>query len=158
MDDERKLVSLEVAVSMLCIKPGNKVHTIRQARHILIGADWGRDNIIEAMRAAPTIDITGEAAQSIGHGLCIHDEHGPLFIETQAAHSSLSVWTLYDSPADAPGRYVLRRFETGPEPRPTADAWVSEDIEELRDIVRRMGLYCLPRQRADEPQIVECWL
>lgn len=157
--DERETVSLEVAVGMLCVKPGSVVHTFRQAGPYLIGADWDRDALIEAMRSAPAIDITGPAAQSLQHGLCIDHQGGPLFIETQAAHGPLSVWTIYQNPADAPGKFVLRRFEAGAlEPRPTPEAWESEDIEELRAIVRRMGLYCLGRKPADEPQIVESWI
>ena len=159
MSDERETVSLEVAVGMLRLLPGNRVHTFRQAGPYLIGADWERDVLIEAMRAASAIDITGPSAQSLGHGLCIEHGGGPLFIETQEDHAPLSVWTLFNSPADAPGKFVLRRFESGPvEPRATADAWVSENIEELRDIVRRQGLYCLGRKDADEPHIVESWI
>jgi hypothetical protein len=160
MGDQREFVSLEVAAGMLCLQPGGKVHTFRQAGPFLLGASWERDQIIAAMRRAPAIEVTGEAAQALGHGLCIHDANGALFIETQAQHApALSVWTLFDSPADAPGRYVLRRFEAGPgEPRATAEAWTSENIEALRAIVRGMGLYCLGREEADEPHIVESWI
>jgi hypothetical protein len=71
----------------------------------------------------------------------------------------MNVYSLYDSPSDAPGMFVLRRFEIGPAGmHATSDAWTSRHIEELRAIMRDMGLYCIPRHVSDEPQIVESWL
>jgi hypothetical protein len=71
----------------------------------------------------------------------------------------LNVYTLYDSPRDLPGMFVLRRFEIGPAGmHATTDTWASPDIEQLRAIMHGMGLYCLPRHMNDEPQIVESWI
>jgi len=82
--DERECVTLEDAIGMLREQkniPGY-VHTFRQAGPFIVGADWNRDSLIETMRRAPAIEITGEFAQKMGHGLAIEDERGLLFIET----------------------------------------------------------------------------
>ena len=81
MTDERELVSLEVAIGMLPNRAA--VHTFRNAHIAIVGADWERESLIEAMRAAPFIEIAGPGAQALGHGLAITDKHGLLFIETQ---------------------------------------------------------------------------
>lgn len=71
----------------------------------------------------------------------------------------LSMWTLYRNPADAPGVYVLRRFEVlGGEVSLTREAYMDGDPERLRSLMRMRGLACLPRSPGDEPHIVETWI
>lgn len=162
MSDARELMALDAAVAMLHVRADDTVHTFVQAGPALLGAHWPREQLVEAMRRAPAIDVTGPEAQRLGHGLAIEHNGGTLFIETRTPAEptgQLSVWTLYDSPRDAPGMYVLRRHEVGAHGlRPTTDAFSSADIEELREIARRMGLHCIERHASDEPQIVESWL
>jgi len=78
--DDKELITLDEAVKRL--PSGDTVHTFRQGGPYLIGADHERDRLIEAMRAAQEIEVTGPQAQAMGHGLAICDEHGWLFIET----------------------------------------------------------------------------
>jgi len=85
MDDDKELITLEEAIKRL--PAGDTVHTFRQGGLCLIGADHERDRLIEAMRTAPEIEVTGPAAQAMNHGLAIRDEHGWLFIETANATS-----------------------------------------------------------------------
>ena len=80
LDDDKELIALEEAIKRLPM--GDTVHTFRQGGPCLIGADHERDRLIEAMRAAPEIEVTGPQAQAMGHGLAICDEHGWLFIAT----------------------------------------------------------------------------
>jgi hypothetical protein len=71
----------------------------------------------------------------------------------------LHIWTIYDSPADAPGMFVVRRFEIHTDhAKATLDARYSGDIGVLRDLMRRKGLHCVGRCEEDEPQVVESWL
>jgi hypothetical protein len=95
MDDDKELIALEEAVKRL--PDGDMVHTFRQGGPCLIGADHERDRLIEAMRIAPAIEVTGPQAQAMGHGLAICDEHGWLFIET--ANAELRGRPLADGPA-----------------------------------------------------------
>lgn len=78
--DDKELVTLEEAVRRL--PDGDMVHTFRQAGQALLGADHERDRLIDAMKNAPQIEVTGPQAQAMGHGLAILDDHGWLFIET----------------------------------------------------------------------------
>lgn len=68
----------------------------------------------------------------------------------------LSIWVIYDSPADAPpGMFVARRFEND---QPTTEALASNNIEALRDEMQRRGLVKLMPSPSDDPVIVETWL
>ena len=71
----------------------------------------------------------------------------------------LSMWALFYSPGDAPGQYVLRRFEILPGgPEPTLDAIYGRRPEPLRLHMLKLGLHMIPRNPADHPSVVECWV
>lgn len=59
----------------------DEIHTFRQAGPCMFGADWDRDDLIAAMRAAPSIELSGPMATQIGHELVIKDATGWLFIQ-----------------------------------------------------------------------------
>ena len=71
---------------------------------------------------------------------------------------ALEIWTIYRRPADYPIFYVVRRsfvrdggwLENDPEAR------LAIDLDEARKLIP-WGLYRMPRQEDDEPQIVETW-
>lgn len=71
----------------------------------------------------------------------------------------LSMWTIYDRPADFPNDYVARRWEIrGKAWGPTADHIVCDDLWLLRDQLQELGLTQMPRMEEDEAHIVETWL
>lgn len=80
MSDEKEVITFDEAVKRL--PDAEQVHTFRQAGFAIIGADWDKTSLLDAMRKAPEIQVTGPQAQSMKHGLCIVDDSGPLFIET----------------------------------------------------------------------------
>lgn len=85
MNDDIKLITVEQAIALL---DGDEyVHTFRQAGFALLGADWGRAVLIDAMKAAEpdTLQLTGPAASAMGHGLCFADKHGYVFVATKKA-------------------------------------------------------------------------
>lgn len=70
----------------------------------------------------------------------------------------LDIWTVYHNPSDYPGLYVLRRFVTS-----AAGVFADQNAHvgrTLADVRRHIppGLLFIPRQSADEPQVVETWL
>jgi hypothetical protein len=67
---------------------------------------------------------------------------------------ALSLWTIYEKPLDHPDGFLARRFEMD---APTEDTVVG-DLEQIREIFTRAGLYRLGRMVDDEPQIVETWV
>lgn len=81
MNDDKKQISFDDAVKLL--PDGDTVHTFRQTDFAILGADHKRETLLDAMRKAQDIDVTGEQAQAMNHGLAIHDEHGWLFIATR---------------------------------------------------------------------------
>jgi len=75
------------------------------------------------------------------------------------ASEVLNIWTMYDSPSDKPGYFVLRRHVViKGEHGPTLEAYWCKDIEPLREKMLERGLHCIPRLPEDEPHIVEIWL
>jgi hypothetical protein len=74
----------------------------------------------------------------------------------------LRMWTLYENPRDFPGMFVLREWAvTGNpdgEPRPLPGVFVAPRLEPLRAEMERRGLFRMPRNPDDEPQIVETWI
>lgn len=71
----------------------------------------------------------------------------------------LPIWTIFAHPLDYPDGYVARQFlatKTGPQP--TTNEIYETNLSALRGVMARHGLYCLGRERGDEPQIVESWI
>jgi hypothetical protein len=71
------------------------------------------------------------------------------------AANDLTIWVVYDHPKDYPTSYVARRFVGE---QPTGAAFVSQDLERLRDIMEGMDLVKLMRMPGDDPVILETWL
>lgn len=81
-DDARQTISFDEAVALL--PEGDTVHTFVQAAFGLLGADWPRQKILDALKDAECIDVTGPMAPRMHHGLAIPRKgRGPLFIETR---------------------------------------------------------------------------
>ena len=73
-------VSFEDACAMLPDK--EMVHTFRNPSFGLIGADWPKAVIVEALKKYGA-ELSGKVATSMKHGLVLKDESGFLFIETR---------------------------------------------------------------------------
>jgi hypothetical protein len=78
---DNKTISYEDALNLL--PEGDDIHTfVTPYGGMLLGADWRRAKILEELKNAEAIYISGDAAQAMNHGLAVpHDEHY-LFIET----------------------------------------------------------------------------
>jgi hypothetical protein len=72
----------------------------------------------------------------------------------------LRMFTIYESPLDYPGKFVVRGgtvASSGDYLHDTAVRAVVDSIDAARAWVPD-GLYCLPRDPNDDPCIVEVWL
>lgn len=85
--EEGDFITFEQALKFLPDK--EEIHTNFQmlvmGGTILIGTDWARKDMIEALRNAPEIRVCGPGAQEAGHGMAIpHPGHEStwVFIET----------------------------------------------------------------------------
>lgn len=76
--------------------------------------------------------------------------------------NSLAIYTIYARPVDSPQLYVVRRFAVASgDPLPVSDRvpfMVSGDLSQVRQILVRMGLHCIPRSTADDSEILESWV
>ena len=71
-----------------------------------------------------------------------------------------TVWTVYESPSDFPGWWVLRAHDVvpgQPEPIPREEWHAASSLEQVR-VALPPGLTCLPRQPDDDPVIYETWI
>jgi hypothetical protein len=81
MENKRRVVPIEEAITR--IGEGDYVHTFRGAPFGLLGADWGRKELIDAMRKGVVVEA-GPQACAMGHTLAIENQGGsPLFIEAK---------------------------------------------------------------------------
>jgi hypothetical protein len=78
---DREFLTYDKAVAML--PDGDTIHTFRSSiPGVIIGADWERENLLEAIKIHNP-ELSGNQAAAMNHGLIIIDQHGPLFIETK---------------------------------------------------------------------------
>jgi len=72
----------------------------------------------------------------------------------------LAIWTVYENPSDYPDMYVARLWEIGGRSAiaATGQLMVEKRLFKLRQRLRKLGLFCMPRQDDDDPVIVETWM
>lgn len=79
-------LNYDEAVSLL--PNGDNIHTFYNASFGLMGADWSRAEILKKLKEADiVIELTGEQARSMRHGICAYNKKAQyqseiLFIET----------------------------------------------------------------------------
>jgi hypothetical protein len=79
MSDDKIILTKDQAKAL--IGKRKQVHTFRSGSSILIGADWSRKSIIDAIEKTDLIEIGGEACKRMGHGLVVWTVNDPLFVE-----------------------------------------------------------------------------
>lgn len=85
MNEEKIFLTVEQAIKLL--PDCDEIHTLLHSGNCLIGSDHSREWIIEQLKKAPFIEVTGPAAQSIGHGIGIEKPLGWLFIKARQFQS-----------------------------------------------------------------------
>lgn len=81
----RKYITKEQA--MYILPDGDSVHTLINVGIGLCGADWDRESILDKIQKSDILELTGESAKGMGHGLCAYNKDtvklgDVLFIET----------------------------------------------------------------------------
>lgn len=81
----RRYITANEAIKLL--PESDTIHTFVNMPIGLIGADWDRQEVIKKLRGSDNIEITGEQARSLKHGLAAYNESAKyqsdiLFIET----------------------------------------------------------------------------
>lgn len=70
----------------------------------------------------------------------------------------LAIWTVYNSPEDYPGLFVVRKWLVmDGVVTPTTEGGAGPSLEDVRALIPP-GLVRCPRQELDDPVIVESWL
>lgn len=63
---------------------GKSIHTFRTGTGLLLGADWSRESLLDAIENSSenALEIGGEQCKAMGHGLVIWtSQKDPLFVE-----------------------------------------------------------------------------
>lgn len=72
----------------------------------------------------------------------------------------LTIWTVYHSPSDHPGKWVLRAWDITsgfPQPVPRSSCVVADSLDAVRKALPPF-LRRLPRESTDDPVIYESWV
>jgi hypothetical protein len=77
---DKAFITSEQAEAM--IPDAEYIHTFRQGGPCLIGADLERSKLLESFRKYK-VELSGEQATKMNHGIVFMDEHGPCFVETR---------------------------------------------------------------------------
>ncbi len=73
---KRYFLSYDEAVNVL---PNEEyVHTFINNAIGLIGADWEKHEVLHKLKNADTIELCGEQARKMGHGICCYDKSAKL--------------------------------------------------------------------------------
>lgn len=80
MEEERKILTKEQAIALLPDK--DFIHTFVGIPNVLIGTDWEREEIIDAINSH-TCEVGGQMCRALGHGLAVMRKGDPLFVETK---------------------------------------------------------------------------
>lgn len=82
----------------------------------------------------------------------------PIDFDTSPS-GALSMWAIYDSPSDFPGRIVARKFYVGVDGLyPSDEVLQTSSLDDMREKMRDRGLVKFARDANDDKKIVETWL
>jgi hypothetical protein len=74
------------------------------------------------------------------------------------ARNALSLWTVYDHPADCPRNFIARRFEVASGQPVVTDDVVIGELATIRRCMEHCGLVRLNRSLTDDSKIIETWI
>lgn len=77
---ERISLSADEAISVLAA--GDDVHAFMNPNGFLLGADWSREEVEEAIRGTHFIEIAGATARGMKHGIAIEWKAGLVWFAT----------------------------------------------------------------------------
>jgi len=83
----KSYITAEQAINIL--PDGDSIHTFINGGFGLMGADWSKDSLIDKLQKSDCIELSGEMAKNMKHGLCAYDKTAKyqsdlLFIETDS--------------------------------------------------------------------------
>ena len=81
----KKFITYEQAIELL--PEEEHIHTFYNMSFGLCGADWSRQDILDKLKSSEIIELTGEVARGMGHGMCAYNKDTEyrsdiLFIQT----------------------------------------------------------------------------
>ena len=74
--DGKKFLTIEEATALL--PDGETIHTFYSTGVCLIGCDWDRADILQKLVEVDKIELAGDSARSLGHGLAVYKDGAKL--------------------------------------------------------------------------------
>lgn len=82
MENESDRIILTEKQAKKLIGKRKDIHTFRSGTGILMGCDWSRKSLMEAIANSKLIEIGGDQCKKMGHGLVVWtSDYNPLFVE-----------------------------------------------------------------------------
>lgn len=104
---KKRYITADEAIALLPEK--EYIHTFYNTPPMLCGADWDKQEVIDKLKTADKIELAGEMARNMNHGLAVYNNNTKmqseiLFVETEPAKLNA-----FDNPADAtkPVEYTI---------------------------------------------------
>jgi hypothetical protein len=88
MADSSEIVLLTYDDAVALLPDGDEIRTFLDGGLALIGADWPRADVLALLESTERREVTGPAAQAMGHGLAAFRDGDPVFIETRREEPS----------------------------------------------------------------------
>lgn len=61
----------EQALSLMQVQEDGSVHAQKDGGMVIIGADWGKDSVEDALDTAEIIEIGGKGCRAMGHAIVV---------------------------------------------------------------------------------------
>lgn len=94
----RVILRAEEAIG--CLPEGDVIHVFTNPGGMLIGADWGRADVIEAIENADRIEIGGPGCRGMGHGIVVFPKRAKFQSDLYFVESVEDKLKIYDTEDD----------------------------------------------------------
>ena len=98
MSRERRYITADEAITLLPEK--EYIHTFYNTPPILCGADWDKQEVIDKLKAADKIEIAGETARNMDHGLAVYNDDIKMQSEVLFVETDTEKLDAFDDPTE----------------------------------------------------------
>lgn len=135
---EKRYITANEAISLL--PKGNSIHTFYNESWGLVGADWSREEVIDKLKKSEKIELTGETARNMSHGIAAYNNDTKyrdeiLFIETDEEKLNT-----FDPIEEAPSEQEIEEAPSEQEIRKAVDTWLNYEDSDRYDEDKARGV------------------
>lgn len=104
---KKRYITADEAIALLPEK--EYIHTFYNTPPMLCGADWDKQEVIDKLKVADKIEIAGETARNMDHGLAVYNNDTKMQSEILFVETDSDKLNAFDDPDDAtkPVKYTI---------------------------------------------------